>query len=145
MLLSQTAHYALRAVYFLISSGDDKWHLTKDVAEVTKIPAPYLARIMSTLAKKGILRSRTGMGGGFCISKEGLKYSLYDIVSQFDNIDSIPDCMFGFVNCAGEDHLELHAQWHELKQKLVDILRNSSLGDIKEKYQNFDWEKIEIE
>jgi Rrf2 family iron-sulfur cluster assembly transcriptional regulator len=145
MLLSQTAHYALRAVYFLITSGDDKWHLTKDVAEVTKIPAPYLARIMSTLAKKGILRSRTGMGGGFCIGKEGLKYNLYDIVSQFDNIDSIPDCMFGFINCNGTDHLELHAQWHELKQDLVNILRNTTLGSIKEKYQNFNWDKIEFE
>jgi Rrf2 family iron-sulfur cluster assembly transcriptional regulator len=145
MLLSQTAHYALRAVYFLISSGDDKWHLTKDVAEVTKIPAPYLARIMSTLAKKGILRSRTGMGGGFSVGKEGLKYSLYDIVSQFDNIDSIPDCMFGFINCNGNDHLELHDQWRNLKQNLIDILKNTSLGLIKEKYSHFNWEKIEVE
>jgi Rrf2 family protein len=145
MLLSQTAHYALRAVYFLISNGDDKWHLTKDVAEVTRIPAPYLARIMSTLAKKGILRSRTGMGGGFSVGKEGLKYSLYDIVSQFDNIDSIPDCMFGFINCDGKDHLELHDQWRALKQSLIDILKNTSLGALKEKYSNFNWEKIEVE
>ena len=145
MLLSQTAHYALRAVYFLISSGDDKWHLTKDVAEVTKIPAPYLARIMSTLAKKGILRSRTGMGGGFSVGKEGLKYNLYDIVSQFDNIDSIPDCMFGFTNCDGKDHHELHDQWRNLKQNLIDILKNTSLGVIKEKYSQFNWEKIKVE
>ena len=67
MLLSQTAHYALRAVFFLVTHDDAEWHLTKDIAKTTKIPAPYLARILSTLAKRGILKSRTGMGGGFRI------------------------------------------------------------------------------
>jgi len=145
MLLSQTAHYALRAVYYLLTADDDKWHLTKDVAEITKIPAPYLARIMSTLAKRGILRSRTGMGGGFNISKDGLKQNLYDVVSQFDNLESIPDCMFGFTNCIGENHHELHKKWQDLKGSLINILKSTTLGDLKEKYHQFNWEAVQVE
>jgi Rrf2 family protein len=143
MLLSQTAQYALRAVYYLVSDGDDKWHLTKDVAEITKIPAPYLARIMSTLAKRGILQSRTGMGGGFKIGKEGLKNNLYDIVSQFDNLENITDCIFGFDTCCEGKYCILHESWFNLKNQLIEMLKLSTLQDISNSDVKVDWSRVE--
>ena len=142
MLLSQTAHYALRAVYYLATNEDNKWHLTKDVAEITKIPAPYLARIMSTLAKRGILKSRTGMGGGFSIGIDSHKFNLYDVVSQFDNLDNIKDCVFGFINCCDDGECSLHKAWNDAKSRLIDALKSTSLNDMKTSFQHFDWSKI---
>ena len=143
MLFSQTAYYAMRAVYYLLITGDGTWHLTKDIAEATKIPAPYLARIMSTLAKRGILRSRTGMGGGFCISDNGLKATLFDVVSQFDNFNNIPECMFGFVDCEGKDHLELHRKWLTVKEGIVDLLKSTTLESLKNDDLKVDWLKVQ--
>jgi len=138
MLISQTAHYALRAVYYLATNGDDKWHLTKEVAKATNIPAPYLARIMSTLAKRGILQSRTGMGGGFKVGKESLKYDLYDIVSQFDNLENIKDCVFGLNNCCEDGECELHKPWNDLKSQLINLLKSVSLKDMQKSFKHFE-------
>ena len=138
MLISQTAHYALRAVYYLATSEDDKWHLTKEVAKETEIPAPYLARIMSTLAKRGILQSRTGMGGGFRVGKENQKYNLYDIVSQFDNLDNIKECVFGFNECCEHGRCDLHKPWNDLKKRLISILKSVSLKEMRKSFKNFE-------
>ncbi len=143
MIFSQTAYYAMRAVYYLLTTSDNEWHLTKDVAESTKIPAPYLARIMSTLAKRGILRSRTGMGGGFSISNEGMNQTLYDVVTQFDNFDNVPECMFGFTNCKADDHNYLHEKWTDVKERLVNMLKETKLGALKHDQELIDWQKVE--
>ena len=144
MLLSQTAHYALRAVYYLLTNDSTEWHLTKDIAETTKIPAPYLARILSTLAKRGILKSRTGMGGGFSVGEANLKASLYDVVIQFDNLDSIRDCIFGFSNCSESHDCLLRGRWKDLKDKLIDLLKETTLKELKKHEQVFDWSTIEF-
>ncbi len=137
MLISQTAHYALRAVYYLATSEDDKWHLTKEVARETEIPAPYLARIMSALAKRGILQSRTGMGGGFRVGKNSLKFNLYDIVSQFDNLDNIKDCIFGLSDCCEDHQCELHKPWNDLKEQLINLLKSVSIKKMRTSFEHF--------
>lgn len=144
MILSQTAQYAVRAICFLATSEDGKWHLTKDVAEITQIPAPYLARIMSTLAKRGILKSRTGMGGGFCVSDANLNYSLYDVVIQFDNIENIKDCIFGFARCCEDDICLLHERWMAIKDQLITLLKSTTLKNLRNDDKIFDWPNIEV-
>jgi Rrf2 family protein len=142
MLLSQTARYALRAVYYLTTLGHDKCQLTKDIAQNTKIPAAYLARIMSTLAKRGILYSRTGLGGGFCLTKEAMELSLYDVASQFDNLDDYRGCIFGFAECCKEKRCPLHDDWIRLKDEIIKLLKSTSLGRLREIGADFDWSRI---
>ncbi|MCD6161243.1 MAG: Rrf2 family transcriptional regulator [candidate division Zixibacteria bacterium] len=144
MLLSQTAHYALRAIYYLLTQDLDKSHLTKDIAEITQIPAPYLARILSTMAKRGILQSRTGMGGGFSINKESLNTNLYDIVVLFDNLDSIRDCIFGFLNCCGNEDCMLHDKWVDIKNQLIEMLKSTTLEELVNHEGVLDWSKMRI-
>ena len=142
MLLSQTSHYALRAVYFLLTNNENEWYLTKDIARTAKIPAPYLARILSTMAKRGIVQSRTGMKGGFKIGEENLKTTLYDVVIQFDNLENISDCIFGFTDCCEDKKCILHSRWNEIKTQLIDLLKASHLRDVKEQERTLDWSKV---
>jgi len=142
MLLSQTSHYALRAVFYLLSNKPDEWHLTKDIAESTRIPAPYLARILSTLAKRGILNSRTGMGGGFSIGDKKLKINLYEIVNQFDNLDNINDCIFGFEECCPKGKCVLHDPWQKIKSDLIGTFKTTTLRDLKDSHSDIDWSRF---
>jgi Rrf2 family protein len=144
MILSQTARYALRAVYYLASTGNDECQLTKVIAEKTKIPAAYLARIMSTLAKRGVLYSRTGLGGGFCLTKEALNFSLYDVAAQFDNLDNFHSCIFGFNVVCDDNHCPIHNDWLRLKSEIVDILKATTIATLREKGSNFEWAKISM-
>ena len=144
MLLSQTAHYALRAAYYLLTNDEKKAHLAKDIAETTRIPAPYLARILSTMAKRGILQSRTGLGGGFSISDNRLNTSLFEVVALFDNLDNIHDCIFGFTACCENKKCLLHKRWQEIKNQLIELLKSTTLKDLKAHEEVFDWSKVDF-
>jgi Rrf2 family iron-sulfur cluster assembly transcriptional regulator len=144
MILSQTARYALMAVYYLATLPDDDCRLTKDIAMKTKIPAAYLARIMSTLAKRGILYSRTGLGGGFCLTKEAMAFTLYDVASQFDNLDDYQGCIFGFAECCKEKYCPLHDDWMRLKNDIIAVLKSTNLGKLRQVGAEFDWSKVNV-
>jgi Rrf2 family protein len=144
MILSQTARYALRAVYYLACNSNDECQLTKNIAEKTKIPAAYLARIMSTLAKRGVLYSRTGFGGGFCLTKEALNYSLYDVAAQFDNLDDFHSCIFGFEVYCTDTYCPLHDDWLRLRNEIVSILKATTLATIRERGSKFNWAKFNV-
>ncbi len=58
-MISQTSEYALRAVAWL-GAQTEGVYTTGEIAEATDVPANYLAKVLQTLTRKGIVRSRRG-------------------------------------------------------------------------------------
>ena len=65
-MFSQTVEYALRAVVFL--ADQKKACTTPQIAEVTKVPAPYLAKVLQSLSRGGLVKSQRGLHGGFTLA-----------------------------------------------------------------------------
>lgn len=81
MVLSQTAEYALRAVVYL--AGRTGTPLTTlQIAERTGVPTSYLAKILLSLTRAGILTSQRGAGGGFVLAE--LELTILDVVRAVD-------------------------------------------------------------
>ena len=62
-MISQTSEYALRAVICL-AQHPDKFYTTSKIAKLTKVPDPYLSKVLSTLTKHEVelLRKKDCMG-----------------------------------------------------------------------------------
>ena len=69
-MLNQSAEYGLRAAVHLATLPDDEHASASDISERTKVPIPYLQKVLRTLTRAGVLKARRGMGGGFSL---GLK------------------------------------------------------------------------
>lgn len=67
-MFSQTAEYALRAVVFLAMSQKQAF-TTQQIADATKVSAPYLSKVLQLLVKSGLIQSQRGIGGGFVLCK----------------------------------------------------------------------------
>ena len=65
MFLPRTAEYGLRAMAQMASLGPNTIVKTKDLASQTRIPEPYLSKIMRRFVAAGLLDSINGPGGGF--------------------------------------------------------------------------------
>lgn len=50
------------------------------IAEATKIPRTFLTKILGQLAKKGLVVSVTGKGGGFRLARTANSITLYEIL-----------------------------------------------------------------
>lgn len=96
-MLSQSVDYALRAVVYLATRTDGH-ATTEEVAERTRVNAPYLAKILQLLVKKGILRSQRGVGGGVALAKSPDELTILEVVSAVEPIRRIRHCPLGLAS-----------------------------------------------
>jgi Rrf2 family nitric oxide-sensitive transcriptional repressor len=93
-MFSQTVEYALRAVVHLAYEAPDA-RTTAQIAEATRVPQDYLAKILQGLAKKGIVQTRRGIGGGVSLAKAPEELTILDVVNAVEPIERIRTCPLG--------------------------------------------------
>jgi len=99
-MISQTTEYALRAVVWL-ASHPDRSLTAHQIAEATRVPAGYLAKILQGLSRAGLLSSQRGLGGGFRLARPADRLSIWQVVQAVDPISRITTCPMGFELHAG--------------------------------------------
>ena len=107
-MISQTTEYALRAVVWL-ASHPDRPLTAQQIAESTRVPAGYLAKVLQGLSRAGLLRSQRGLGGGFTLARPASDLSIWQVVQAVDPIRRITECPLGF-ELHGESLCALHQQ-----------------------------------
>ncbi len=90
-MITQTAEYALRAVVFLAKDPAGP-HITRSIAKATRVPMGYLAKVMQTLVRAGLVHSRRGLGGGFTLGRSPEEISILDVVNAVDPLQRIRSC-----------------------------------------------------
>ena len=90
-VFSLTVEYSLRAVVYL-AGVSPKSVSTEAVAKATKVPPAYLAKVIRSLVKVGILASRRGIGGGICLLKKPEDLTILEVVNSVEPIRRIKTC-----------------------------------------------------
>jgi Rrf2 family protein len=93
-MFTQTAEYALRAIVFLAQNPLQS-QTRQQIAEATKTPSDYLAKVMRALARAGLVRAGRGLHGGFTLSRPSASISLLDVVNVVDPVQRIRTCPLG--------------------------------------------------
>ncbi|HWB85332.1 MAG TPA: Rrf2 family transcriptional regulator [Bryobacteraceae bacterium] len=90
-MFSQTAEYALRAVVWLADHPDTS--LTREqLAGPTRVPADYLAKVMHSLARAGVVQAQRGRKGGFTLTKPADQLTILDVINAVDPVRRIRTC-----------------------------------------------------
>jgi Rrf2 family protein len=107
-MFSQTVEYALRAVVCLAGTPDEP-NTTDQVAERTRVPAPYLAKILQGLVRAGIVRSQRGVGGGVMLARRPEEVTILDVVHAVEPsaVRRITTCPLG-LSAHGTNLCPLH-------------------------------------
>lgn len=128
-MISQTSEYALRAVVHLARIGGGP-AVTEDIAEATKVPAGYLARVLRSLSKSGILTAQRGIGGGFSLAKPAGRITVWDVLSASDSgIGRIKHCPLG-LGGHGTSLCALHGLLDQAMAHVEELFRGSTIQDL---------------
>jgi Rrf2 family protein len=95
-MISQTAEYALRAIVYLADQEGPR--TTAQIAETTKVPAGYLAKVMQSLSRAGLVKSQRGLNGGFTLARDPQELSILTVVNGVDPIQRFPECPLGIAS-----------------------------------------------
>jgi Rrf2 family protein len=92
-MISQTAEYALRAIVYL--ADQDGARTTMQISKTTQVPAGYLAKVMQSLSRAGLVKSQRGLNGGFTLSHDPHELSILAVVNAVDPIQRFAECPLG--------------------------------------------------
>ena len=135
-MFSQASEYALRALTELARCGREEWVLTGDLAELLGVPVHYLAKVLQTLARKGVLESQRGRQGGFRLAEPPEELTVYDVVRELDDVRQLESCIMGESDCSDDTACPLHTLWRDIRDEFVESLQNTTLKDLAEFQDN---------
>jgi Rrf2 family protein len=87
--ISARTDYALRALLVLAAAPDDEPVKARALAKAENIPVKFLATILVELRRTGILASRRGAGGGYCLARPAALISVADVVRAVEQSNDI--------------------------------------------------------
>jgi Rrf2 family transcriptional regulator, iron-sulfur cluster assembly transcription factor len=126
MIFSKSCEYGLQAVLY-ISMHPGKLVGLKEMAANLSVPAPYLSKILQLLAKRRILRSVKGPGGGFEINPDTQNPTLLDIVAAIEGIEIFDRCGIGLKLCSDENPCPIHNKYKAFREEMRKMLTEKTI------------------
>ncbi|MFC1529471.1 RrF2 family transcriptional regulator [Gemmatimonadota bacterium] len=142
MIYSSSCEYAIRALTYLATEQKEHEMRRKPedpvyisipinlVADQEELPRHFLAKIMQTLARSGVLGSQKGPKGGFSLARPSDEITLYDIVEALDDLSNYNHCAVGLAECNDEAPCPLHNMWVGVRTAVLDYFRRTTLVDL---------------
>lgn len=127
-MFSQTVEYALRAVVYLARKPDEP-STTEDVAEATRVPAAYLAKILQGLVRAGVVRSQRGVGGGVMLAQPAAEVTILDVVNAVEPIKRIKTCPLGLAS-HGTNLCPLHKRVDAALEMVETAFGGTTLAEV---------------
>lgn len=129
MKLQRTTEYALRTLAFMCAAPGQAYSSSQLHRELG-IPKKYLQRLLTRLARSGVVRSRRGRTGGYVLTRGPGNVSLLEIVETIEGFDRAPQCFFGFGECPLENPCAFHDRWVKEHRSLLRTLSRTRLSDL---------------
>jgi Rrf2 family protein len=100
-----------------------------EIARRRRISPAYLAKILTALARHGLIRGTRGPGGGYLLSRRPERIRLFDIVSCFESVERAPHCPLGRRSaCAGKQPCALHEAFRKMWDARTAFLTETTLA-----------------
>lgn len=136
LLFSRSCEYGIQATVFIALQPKDNLVSIKDISKKLNIPSPYLAKILQSLSRRGVLHSIKGPNGGFKLSRSKELITLKDVVESIDGLHRFDKCILGFEKCGAEENLcPVHEAWAEIKTKIIDSMLTKSIAELNDNLQ----------
>lgn len=127
-MFSRTVEYALRAVIHLAHEAPAA-RTTAQIADATRVPKDYLSKILQGLAKKGIVETQRGVGGGISLTKKPEELTILDVVNAVEPIERYLTCPLNLPN-HGTNLCPLHRRMDAAMATVEEAFRNSTLAEV---------------
>ncbi len=127
-MISKTAEYALRAMAYL-AEREGTFLTTAQIADATQTPGGYLAKVMETLCRVGLVRSQRGLKGGFTLNRDASSLTFLEIINAVDPIRQFHECPLGLPT-HGDGLCPLHHRLNQIAQTLEKFFADTTVAQV---------------
>lgn len=129
MQLTKATEYAISSLLRMAKGGKDDIFLVRDIASEEGISREFLAKIFQVLAKKGVLNSKRGNRGGFCLAKPAHQISLRDVLEALDGPLKRHECARSEF-CHRSPCSSFHKLLGDMHHRMEGMLDNTSIASL---------------
>lgn len=127
-MLSQTSECAIRAVFELARAEAGAWVGARTLARRLGISPTYLAKILQSLTREGVLESQRGKSGGFRLARPAGRVTLFQVVSPFEDLTATRRCLLGQPVCNDQAPCAAHHHWKQVGDRVAAFFRETTVG-----------------
>jgi len=131
MLYGHAAEIAIRAGLYLAGRPPGELSPVHEVARATKLPRPYLSKVIQRLAQAGLVRTFRGPGGGIELGKSPEAITLWSLVCATDGPSDVNRCALGIGECSPINPCPLHGRWVPIREEFQKLLEGTSLAALR--------------
>jgi len=136
MFVSRTLDYTLRSLIALAQVSEQPQSLTS-LAQQIHVSRSYLAKLMRTLVRRGLVQSITGAHGGYRLLHEPQDISVREIYEAVEGEFRTVLCQDGTDPCELRDDCTQLPVWMTLEAEIGAILDNHTLAEFLPETERF--------
>jgi Rrf2 family protein len=132
MMYSRSAQHAIRAMTYLSTLPPQTYCPVREVAKASRVPLPFLAKIIQALCRRGLVSTQKGPGGGVALARSPSRITLAEVVAAIDGREIMKECVLGLPRCGDASPCAMHSVWKEVKEVLRQRLQDATLAELSE-------------
>jgi Rrf2 family protein len=130
--LTKKADYGLMALKFLAEHPESVALSAKDISDEYHIPAQLLAKTLQQLTRAGLLKSHSGMNGGYALARAARSISAYEVILAIDGPFFITSCTKGAKACDLTPSCTIKEPLARVNDTIAGVLKSISIQDLAE-------------
>lgn len=130
MQIPRRVDYGLRAVIYLARQDPGKSCSLPAIARQQGIPLKFLEKIIRDLSRSGLVRSKRGPDGGYCLARLPSEITFQEVIETLEGPIAVNVCMDPRVSCSQMARCTMVGIWSEVQRKIVDVFNRTTLADV---------------
>lgn len=128
LYLTRSGEHGVRIVTLLASTG--RRIPTREIARLTGVPAGYVPTVVAALSRVGILRNRSGSGGGCGLARPAERVTVLDVVEALEGPLVGDTCVLDRSRPHREVPCALHDAWIHAQESVLQALSSVTVADL---------------
>ena len=126
--------YGVRALIDIAMYGEDRQFVrAADTSRRAVIPQPYLAQVLHTMKKSGLVSSTRGPGGGHSLAMPADQIRLSAVVDCLDSSENLVECLDNTGFCVHCPDCAQREVWRSVEDAVFGILDSVTIDQLVEK------------
>ncbi|MEK7523636.1 MAG: Rrf2 family transcriptional regulator [Patescibacteria group bacterium] len=107
-----------------------KFVALKEIAEAKNLSLSYLSQIIIPLKEAGLVTSKEGREGGYCLSRSAREITIMEILETLEGpVSPVRCCENKGAKCGSESQCNIKFTWQDAKIVLTQFLKSKTLED----------------
>ena len=132
MYVTRKADYAIRCVLHL-SRQPEALSSVEDISKAMLVPKTFLAKILQSLMKAGIVSSTRGVKGGFRLAKSPKDITLLEVIEAIQGPSASNVCAIDKKMCRLSSRCTVHPVWIKIREMVEKELRKTNFAELSKK------------